>query len=136
MYIYFHIPQVLSHSVAAGIWANVVSGNMPEEATHTATFCEMWDRSFNIFNSLSLKTSKPFGQAFNDSMIPSLHAQLAWIKTVKPKNKSGDLPCLAGWRMACECIELLWKDLKTENNLKFLLTGNSNILVKSPRVAF
>ena len=47
--------QVLSHSVAAGLYTYVAFGKLPAEAAYTADFIEMINNLFDAFNSRCFK---------------------------------------------------------------------------------
>ena len=47
--------QILSHSVAAGINILCNLGNLPDDASLTAEFIEIFDQLFNTFNSHKYK---------------------------------------------------------------------------------
>ena len=50
--------QVLSHTVAAGLYTYVALGKLPREAVHTAEFVELIDSLFDSFNSRFYKDKK------------------------------------------------------------------------------
>ena len=55
--------QVLSHSVAAGIYTHVALNAMPETATYTAEFLDKLDGLFDCFNSGNMTNAKQFRRA-------------------------------------------------------------------------
>jgi len=52
--------QVLSHSVAAGIYTRVTFGTMSSDAAFTAEFIETVDALFDCFNAGSFSGPKPY----------------------------------------------------------------------------
>ena len=141
--------QVLSHSVAAGITTLCMIGNaLPSEAIHTAKFIDMFDNIFNVFNSSSLYDSHRLRRAITATSdhVTFLKQALTWLDSVQlrtseqkeqdftPNNSSNagksvkahTLPCLEGWKLSIQSLLNLWEELKTESNLKFLLTNRLN----------
>ena len=93
--------QVLSHSVATGIKTLVKQKLMPATAIPSADFCEKFDQLFNAFNSHSLTSSQTMKHALsaNSGHLVFLQTMLEWLEVVKARNKSGNLPCLSGWKL-------------------------------------
>ena len=81
--------QVLSHSVAAGISTHVSFGALPDEAMETDMFVEKMDQLFNVFNSLSLKSSKKMGHAisYESTHFEFLDDVKTMLKSIKIKSR-------------------------------------------------
>ena len=118
--------QWLSHSVASGICMMVYMKHMPDQAMTTAIFCEIFDQLFNSFNSHSLRSDKPWGHPMSSGHLSFLREKQAWFDRLKINNKTGNLPCLDGWKMAIPCLIQLWEDLEDNHDLGFLQTGRLN----------
>lgn len=116
--------QVLSHSVSAGI-SFVASMKGDDNANATALFIEKFDMLFNCFNSRQLKSNKKMGNALNDYHVAFLNECLQWLQNIKCCS-SKPLPCLVGWQISIKSLLLLWEDLKTNHDFKFLLTFRLN----------
>ena len=120
--------QVLSHSVAAGIFSMVELGAMDEDAEATADFCEKFDQLFNALNSATVKSSQPWRGALSET---SGHKKFLletreWLLSIESGSKSSSrLPCLIGWDMAIRSVLALWEELSTQG-IKYLLTSRVN----------
>lgn len=117
--------QVLSHSIAAGLSTLVHFEVLPEAANKTVEFIDRFDKLFNVFNSSTLKSEKPMGNAFS---VKSGHKEFLqeapeWLHRVQTVNT---LPCLSGWKMAIRCLLSLWDDLHQNHGFMFLLTRRLN----------
>ena len=119
--------QVLSHSVAAGISTLSILGKLDAEAKHTASFIEMFDQIFNVFNSNSLKCSQKFRHAIQKESghVQFLKDALTFLDTIQLPSRR-KLPCLNGWKISINSLLALWADLNTNHGFKFLLTNRLN----------
>ena len=121
--------QVLSHSVSAGITTLCLIGNsLPPDAIHTAHFIEKFDNIFNVFNSATLTNAHKFRCAISETSdhVAFLKDSLNWLDSVKSLGKHKTLPCLEGWKLTITSLLCLWKELKSQYDLAFLLTNRLN----------
>jgi hypothetical protein len=122
--------QVLSHTVAAGIFSMVRFGharNDPEGAEETAMFIEKMDQLFNAFNSRSRKSTSTMQHALSakSGHTEFLQETLAWLQTLQ-SGSTRALPCLSGWLISIRSLLQLWEDLQANHDVKFLLTNRIN----------
>ena len=119
--------QVLSHSVAAGISTLSILCKLDAEAKHTATFIEMFDQIFNVFNSNSLKFRQKFRHAIQKESghVQFLKDALTFLDTIELPSRR-KLPCLNGWKISINSLLSLWADMNTNHGFKFLLTNRLN----------
>ena len=117
--------QVLSHSVAAGIYTLADLGKLPAEAKTTAEFVENFDQLFNAMNSKCFKSSQKMRHAFseNSGHTTFLKDSLTFVGTIVSRR---DLPCIQGWKISIQSVLSLWEDLHNNHNFKFLLTNRLN----------
>ena len=116
--------QILSHSVAAGISFLVKVKELQDDAMSTAKFVEHFNALFNTFNSKTLKSSQRCGNTFNDSSHHHafLEPTLKFLDDIKTLGDI-ELPCICGWKLCIYALFGLWEYLKTQQNLKFILTN-------------
>ena len=128
MFYCFGFFQVISHTVAAGIWTLTDLDILPPEAKHTAEFISKIDQLFDVFNCSSLSHANPRRRGLQEKnqeeTIQFLNETKVWLNTVKCKSGS-DLPCIEGWKMNIEALKLLWKDQK-EAGAESLFTRRLN----------
>ena len=118
--------QIISHSVAAGINSMVSLGGLPQEALETAKFLEYMDQLFNVFNSSKKTGSKKMGHVLTSG---SSHFQFLidvqeYLKSLSSPCKK--LPCLEGWKLDINSLNLLWDDLHKNYGVKFFFTNRLN----------
>lgn len=77
--------QVLSHTVAAGIFSLCQLGKLPKEAEATADFIETMDQLFNAFNSKAITSKQKYGQAMSASSkhIDFLNSSMKFLNELK-----------------------------------------------------
>ena len=118
--------QVLSHTVAAGLYTYVALGKLPGEAVHTAEFVELIDSLFDSFNSRFYKDKKALKRPLTEK---STHA--AFLKSCLPILQNLDVigsknvMFTKGWLLAIACLTQLWDHLKSEHNLSLPLHVSS-----------
>ena len=119
--------QVLSHSVAAGIYTYSALGKLPGEAVHTAEFVELIDGLFDSFNSRYFKDPKKLRRpisknsahsAFFKSTVPVLQS----LKVLGSRN----VLFIRGWQLAISCVSQLWEHIKESSDISFLMTSRIN----------
>ena len=100
--------QVLSHSVAAGISSLSTAGYLPEKSQNTAKFVEDMDQLFDIFNSKSIKSKKPYMAGFSGAKLQADHLQkmLNIFQNMKT-NEGRSLPCFNGWQISIKSLQNL-----------------------------
>ena len=121
--------EALSHTVAAGISTYVALG-MPDEAIHTAEFVEAVDGLFDCFNSRNLRDNKPLHRPITDNSQSShwTHLQKCaeLLHTLKICGSTASVPCVGGWLMNINALQIIWSVLKSEYKISFLLTSRLN----------
>ena len=120
--------QVLSRTVAAGIYTHSSIGSLPQEAVYTADFVHQVDRLFDCFNSSVAFHYKEVRGGINSN---SCH--LNFIEDIKLYIKSWEVDapsnvrifCIDGWLSNLSALEALWQDLQN-HKIKYLLTRRLN----------
>ena len=122
--------QILSHTVAAGISTYVALGQMPDEAIHTAEFLEAVDGLFDSFNPRNLRENKPLRRPITDGSQSSHWSHLRkcanLLQTLQVGNAKASLPCVKGWPMNINALQMLWSLFKPEYSMTFLFTSRLN----------
>ncbi|GFS12816.1 transposable element P transposase-like Protein [Elysia marginata] len=97
-------------------------------ASATADFIDYVDKLFNCFNSRNLCSKGPMAHPLSPSSghVAFLQQALEMFKSIRCKNKSGNLPCLSGWQLSITCLLQLWDDLRSNHDTKYLLTARLN----------
>ena len=115
--------QILSESAADGIKVMCQLKILPEECLHTAKFCQIFDNLFNVFNSRTIKSSKPFMHALRKTSNhwAFLEEARMYIQAIRPHNTQ-KLPCLEGWLMNINALKLVFE----RNSSPLLLTSRCN----------
>lgn len=117
--------RVFSHSVNVGILCNVTLNNLPASATHTADFIGKIDTLFDIFNSCKYKECKKYRRpiSIKSDHINKLDELRAFLEDLVVLNKKKINPlCINGWISNIVAIKMLWEDLKSNYDFKFLFT--------------
>ena len=120
--------ETLSQSVASGIRSVVMlSSKLPQEAIHTAEFCEFFNCLFDIFNSKGTDPN-PYksgleSEGLSMTFLKTAHEKLKSMRYASTKY-SNTLPCLLGWRKNVGNLISLFKHLNSEFNIKSLTTHN------------
>ena len=119
--------QVLSHSVAAGIFTLAQLGALPKEAEATAEFVEKMDQLFNAFNSKSRLSKQEFGHALSPDSghIEFLKSCLQFLEELTLLSPTV-IFCIQGWKISINALLGLWQDLHENHNFQFLLTNRLN----------
>ena len=120
--------QVMSRTVAAGIYTHSIAGLLPQEAVYTAEFVYQVDRLFDCFNSAVMFHYKGVRGGLSHK---SCH--LEFIKEIKSYIKSWEvcapphvhIHCIDGWLINLASLEALWQDLQS-HKVKYLLTRRLN----------
>ena len=122
--------QALSHTVAAGISTYVALGQLPDEALHTAEFLEAVDGLFDCFNSRNLKENKALRRPLTDgsqsSHLTHLNKCTNLLQTLQVGDATARPPCVKGWLMNINALQMLWSLFKNQYNMTFLLTSRLN----------
>ena len=58
--------------------------------------------------------------------IAFLKEKLNWIRTIRCRNKNGQLPCLNRWQLTINALIQLWDDLSVNCGVSFLITSRLN----------
>ena len=76
--------QVLSHTVAAGIYTYTSVGKMPAEAAYTAEFVQRIDKLFDSFNCRSFKEKKKIQRPLskNSEHLQFYNECIPWLKSI------------------------------------------------------
>ena len=124
--------QVLSHSVSSAIRTMIDMDLMPNEAQATASFCEMFDQLFNIFNSKSFNNANPTkaGIFIGSSSYRKMFEIRDYLLSLKILNNSGrdvskSFKCISGWIQNIEALRLLLQS-EAKSGIDILLTANLN----------
>ncbi len=119
--------QVLSHSVASAIATMVDTGQFPQEAMDTAIFLERFDCLFNVFNSQRINNANKFKRALREGSghLSFLEETFDWLGYLE-SGSGRVLNCVEGWKLSIRSLMLLWEELRTQHEVKFLLTNRCN----------
>ena len=119
--------QVLSHSVAAGIYTLLWYNQITPEAAATAEFVETFDGLFNCFNAFSTQGTHPLCRPISSTSDHDAYFSKCkkWLPVLKSRSQTS-LPCLNGWLQNIEGVQILWADLESEFGLKYLMTKRLN----------
>lgn len=120
--------QVMSGTVAAGIYMHSVAGLLPQEAEHTAEFVQKVDKLFDCFNSIRPCHYKKLLRG-----VSSKSCHMGFIREITDYIKSFEICtpprvqiyCIDGWLINLAALQALWSDLQ-EYEVKFLLTRRLN----------
>ena len=120
--------QVMSGTVAAGIYTHSITHLLPQEAVHTAEFVQQVDKLFDCFNSIRKYHFKNvFGGIHSDS------CHMGFIREITKYIKSLEICtpphvqiyCVDGWLINLASLQALWQDLQCYE-VKYLLTRRLN----------
>jgi hypothetical protein len=119
--------QVLSHTVAAGVFTLCQLGKLPKEAGTTADFLEQMDQLFNALNSKSIHSKQKFGHALSTSSghLEFLQTALCFLDDLKLSTQT-TIYCMRGWKITINALLGLWGELSENHEFKFLLTNRLN----------
>ena len=114
--------QVLSHSVAAAIETLVAikgwEGEQKEVALATAKFCDDMDKLFNVFNSKTKNSSRPYAGAItkDSNHFQFLDECLQWLPRLHTPGNEGktQLPCVQAWQLNINSLKLIWNEVSSE----------------------
>ena len=120
--------QVLSRTVAAGMYTHSTTGQLPQAAVYTAEFVHEVDRLFDCFNS---SVRFHFKQVRGGLSSNSCH--LAFINEIKSYIESWEvcapphvhIHCIDGWLSNLTALKALWQDIQVYK-VKYLLTRRLN----------
>ena len=120
--------EVLSHSVAAGIYSCVARGRLPAEAAYTGEFIDKIDSLFDIFNIQDMHSPKILRTPINAASPHWEYLKICkeLLQKMYVLNCKSALPCISGWRLNIESLCLIWEMLEQEFKYKFLLTSRLN----------
>ena len=119
--------QVLSYTVAAGIYTYTSMEKLPAEAAYTAEFIEKIDKLFDAFNCRCFKEKKVLKRPVSKSSghVSFLNSCVPWLKSLQIVGAKNVL-CIKGWILNIACLLKLWEEMKLRDDIKFLLTGRFN----------
>ena len=120
--------QVMSGTVAAGIYMHAITHLLPQEATHTAEFVQQVDKLFDCFNSVHKYHFKQvLGGISSDSCHMGFIGEITkYIKSLEictPPHVQ--IHCIDGWLINLASLQALWQDLQCYE-VKYLLTRRLN----------
>ncbi|CAG4923331.1 unnamed protein product [Colias eurytheme] len=118
--------QVLSHSVAAGMYCKIAKGELPQEAIITADLIVDMDNLFDCLNSDSqdLKNGKKCCTNMNDR---TPHIQLfkkmkSFFQNMEFVGCRSKPPSLYGWIWTINGVEQIWQNIKQKYQISSLCT--------------
>ena len=120
--------QVMSRTVAAGIFTHSVAGLLPETAVHTADFVYKVDRLFDCFNS---SVAYHFKDVRGGISSKSCHIQFmreitSYINSLQVRAPPHvRIHCIDGWLINLTSLQALWQDVQS-CRVKYLLTRRLN----------
>ncbi len=122
--------QVLSHTVAAGIYTYITLGKLPDDASSTAEFVKTVDGLFDCFNSRNLYDKKALRRPVTDASASShwshLEECVSQLKALKVVGSNRPSPCFEGWVLSINALKLLWSVVHDEHSVSYLLTSRLN----------
>ncbi|CAH2104627.1 unnamed protein product [Euphydryas editha] len=118
--------QVLSHSVAAGMFSKISDGSLTAAATTTANVIANMDKLFDCLNSESSDLRRGKRHATNLTAInPHLiffQDMKRFFVTLKFIGSSRKPPSQEGWIWTINAVERLWRNLVQKHHIKSLAT--------------
>lgn len=120
--------QILSRTVASGLYTYAALGGLPKEATATATFVNNMNEIFDVFNSSMRNHYRHRKCAIDGSNgnLNFLNDMRAWIQSWKLIGTNRQIPSVQGWLMNISSLQALWEDVSSKYNLQYLLTRRIN----------
>ena len=120
--------QILSRTVASGLYTYATLGGLPQEATATATFVYKMNELFDVFNSSVRNHYRPRKCAINafNGNLNFLNDMKAWIESWKIIGTNRQIPSVKGWLLNIASLQALWEDVSSTYNLEYLLTRRIN----------
>ena len=120
--------QVLSHSVAAGIYTHVAFGAMSSDAAFTAEFIETVDALFDCFNAGSFSGPKPYRRALTVNskqwkLLSDCKDLFLALSVVGGRSKP---PCIDGFVLSINALTQLFNVLHDQYGFNFVLTNRLN----------
>ncbi|XP_023019542.1 uncharacterized protein [Leptinotarsa decemlineata] len=124
--------ETLSNSVATELRAHVNEGMLSSAAAGTAEFVEMFDKLFDLFNSIQETSETELTSSFKgtEAQCRFIDRVLAFFDNLKVFNKegkdcTGEVKFMNGWRITIKGTLLLWNIMKAKNH-PYLLTRKLN----------
>lgn len=123
--------QVLSKTVACGIYTQVSLAEAPASAIQTAEFIETFDNLFDMVNSSKPSEYKQHKKPFSGTnfQVEELRKFRTFLESIvvksNGKNVTNSIHCLNGLLVTLTGIEKLWENLE-KAGFKFLLTRRIN----------
>lgn len=122
--------QVLSHSVAAGLYTYCNLGKISKDGIPTADFIEKMNMLFDCFNSSQISGANSYRRAISaDSChMAFLESCKQWLSKIHVLGSSSarQLPCIVGWQLSINSLIMIWEELRINHSYKFLLTNRLN----------
>lgn len=120
--------QILSRTVAAGVYTHAALGYLPNEAVYTGECIQNIDMLFDAFNSSSMYHYKETCNALTATsshmtFLDDMKKYLSSWEFLKPPRVQ--IHCVKGWVSNINSLHNLWLNLKTYD-FKFLLTRRLN----------
>lgn len=116
--------QVLSRTVAAGVFTHASLGLLPQEAVHTGNCIHKIDQLFDAFNSSSKYHYKEARRALSSDtchtkFLSDMKKFLESWKFVTPPNVH--IYCIKGWIININSLQNLWNDVQ-KYSVQYLMT--------------
>lgn len=120
--------QILSRTVASGLYTYASLGGLPKEATSTATFISNINELFDVFNSSVRNHYRPRKCAIdgNNGNLEFLNAMRTWIESWKIIGTNRKIPSVQGWLLNISSLQSLWEDVSATYKFQYLLTRRIN----------
>ena len=121
--------QLVSHSVAAGIFMYGNLEVLSNDSFYTTEFIERADQLFDVFNSgRKIYKLKPHRAAIRRTSvhIPFLLDCFQWINRWTVVGSRVPLPFIDGWRQTIAATLMLWNSLHRDHGFHYLLTNRFN----------
>ncbi|XP_063896832.1 uncharacterized protein LOC126056415 [Helicoverpa armigera] len=110
--------QVLSHSVAAGLYTKIAGGDMPTEALATANLISSMDDLFDGVNASTpdLRRGKIFSTNIkHNTGHLQMFDKMKFFKTLEFLGCRGNPPSKDGWIWTLNGLEMVWKILSAKH---------------------
>lgn len=120
--------QILSRTVASGLYTYAALGGLPKEATGTATFVYKINELFDVFNSsvrYHYRKRKCAVDGMNDNL-QFLNDMKLWLSSWKVIGTNRQIPSIKGWLLNIASLQALWEDVSSKYKLEYLLTRRIN----------
>lgn len=120
--------QILSRTVASGVYTYATLGGLPREAIGTANFVCNMNELFDDFNSSVLNHYRSRKCGINDTNGNKefLDDMRSWIQSWEILGTNRQIPSVQGWLLNISSLQGLWEDVSSVYKLQYVLSRRIN----------